>query len=348
MNPAWLQAASALLLTALFVGVLDTPARRWGWIDYPNATRKRHRDAVPLTGGAAMCLAFVLVVLFSTPLPVAWPLVIAMAAVTLAGVWDDRHDVGALIRMVVQAMAVLVLCLATDTRLETLGALVGPTPIHIPQMLQLPFTVFAVVGVINAMNMIDGVDGLAGGLSLVALVALVVLAQASGQTATAGVLLTLAGGVVGFLLFNLRHPWRDHAKAFMGDAGSTLLGLALGWHLVALSQPGATAVALPPALALWLVAIPLIDTVRLMISRALGGRSPLAADHNHLHHVLRDRGWSDVHITVALVLLGAVVAAGAIAMWRAGVRESTLFYGFLGSFAAVTLAIAVFGRARNS
>ena len=86
----------------------------------------------------------------------------------------------------------------------------------------------------------------------------------------------------------------------MGDAGSMFLGFALTWYAIALSQ-GETR-ALPPAAALWFLMIPIFDAVSMMLRRILKGRSPFAADREHLHHIFLLAGYS-VNETV-LVMTG--------------------------------------------
>jgi UDP-GlcNAc:undecaprenyl-phosphate GlcNAc-1-phosphate transferase len=65
----------------------------------------------------------------------------------------------------------------------------------------------------------------------------------------------------------------------MGDAGSLLVVFVLAWFVVDLSQGEQCAVA--PAQALWIMLIPLMDTVRLFIWRSALGGSPFSADQHH-------------------------------------------------------------------
>ncbi len=119
-----------------------------------------------------------------------------------------------------------------------------------------------------------------------------------------------AVAVAVFLAFNSRLPGRARALTFMGNSGSAFLGLLLAWSAIRLthdSQPGVT-----PALAPWLVALPIMDCLTLIVRRTLEGRSPFDADRCHFHHLLLDRSWrvSSVVVIAALVHLG-------LALWRA-------------------------------
>jgi UDP-GlcNAc:undecaprenyl-phosphate GlcNAc-1-phosphate transferase len=193
-------------------------------------------------------------------------------------------------------------------------------------------TVFAVVGVINAVNMIDGMDGLAGSTSLVSFAWYGVAATAAGLPGLAALAWVMCGGLAGFLLLNLRLPWQPRARVFLGDAGSTLLGFSLAWFAIDLTQgPGRT---MPPIAALWVVLLPLADTVSLMARRRSRGMSPFHPDREHIHHFLLAHGFS---VSGALlVLVGVSILFGAVGVlgWRMGVPEPVLFYAFASLFFA--------------
>ena len=96
-----------------------------------------------------------------------------------------------------------------------------------------------------------------------------------------------------------------------------------------------------PVAALWLLMIPLFDTVWLILWRFSQGRSPTSSDVGHLHHVLQMTGMrpaTSVWIMLTIATIGAV--AGLAALER-GVAESTLFYLFLGLFAGYCVLMAV-------
>jgi UDP-GlcNAc:undecaprenyl-phosphate GlcNAc-1-phosphate transferase len=150
-------------------------------------------------------------------------------------------------------------------------------------VMALPFTIFAGVGVINAFNMSDGVDGLCGTLALVALSGLGVAAAMADRVGELFLIAALSGGLIGFLIFNVRVPGRSQAKAFLGDAGSYLLGLAVLYLAVRLSQGEGRA--MPPVAALWFCLLPLVDTVGMILRRVRRGRSPFSPDREHIHHV---------------------------------------------------------------
>jgi UDP-GlcNAc:undecaprenyl-phosphate GlcNAc-1-phosphate transferase len=98
-----------------------------------------------------------------------------------------------------------------------------------------PVTVLVIVGLSNAINMVDGLDGLAAGVSLTSLAWMLVAAVLTGASAPSGLPILIAA-VGGFMLLNSRHPFNTRAAAFLGDSGSMVLGVCLGWYAITLSQ----------------------------------------------------------------------------------------------------------------
>ena len=96
----------------------------------------------------------------------------------------------------------------------------------------IPFTVFVIVAMTNATNLTDGVDGLCGLTGFVAALALLLLSGLTGHMSMGIPAVALAGGLAGFLMWNL-HP----AKVFMGDTGSLFIGGALTALAFGIEQP---------------------------------------------------------------------------------------------------------------
>ena len=331
-----IQDISPLLLSFGFcvgmIALLIHPARVWGWVDHPSS-RKHHRTPVPLVGGVAMCVAYSLSLLALPEPPHSYQaLLVAMVLLTLIGLYDDLRAIRPIIRFAFQGGAVLVMALGGGVVLDSLGDLFGLGDVILGGGIALAVTVFGVVGVINAFNMSDGLDGLAGGLALIAAGWLVVLLQmaSSAHADDSNALLTLVLVIAGFLCFNLRHPWRARASVFMGDAGSTMLGFVLAWFLVHLSQ-GQEAV-MTPMTAVWLLALPLMDTIAVMIRRIRIGHHPFAADRRHAHHLLLGCGLTDGRAAALLLIAALSIGAVGVAAHGLGVPEYLQFYAFLALF----------------
>ena len=163
------------------------------------------------------------------------------------------------------------------------------------------FAAFVMVGCVNAVNLTDGLDGLAGSVTLVVCVFFAVLSKWWEMGAVGVFAGALAGGLLGFLLYNF-HP----AKVFMGDTGSLFLGGAVCAMAFALDIP----------LVLVLVGIIYIaetmsDIIQVGYFKLTHGKRIFRMAP--LHHHLELGGWSEVRIvltftgiTVAFCLLAFV------------------------------------------
>ncbi len=317
----------AIPVTAALILFFRRHAPLLGVVDVPGG-RKHHHGDIPLVGGLAMFGGLLVMALFALATGqfhnehAAFLAAVSLLVVT--GFVDDRSGLSPRIRFVLQAIATLIMVYGADIRLDNFGNLFGFGDV-ITGPLAAPITVFAVLGVINAMNMIDGVDGLAGGVALIALLVFSAFAAASGYLHQT-MLLPLACVIIGFMVFNLRTPWRSHASVFMGDAGSVLLGFALAWYAVDLAQARE---AMTPITAVWILGIPLMDTTSLMIRRVIKGRSPFAADREHLHHIVQRAGFTPGQTVVIVYALTLLLAAIGVAGWWLGLPEYVMFYAFM-------------------
>jgi len=295
----------AFVATIALIVLLRPLAVRVGLVDIPNE-RKSHRAPTPLVGGLAIFagLALGFFLCDGGLLPISQREVYSFFGAGLllvgVGVVDDFLDLSPAVRLVAQVLAALLMIFGAGVVLKDLGSMTPGGEVLQLQVLAVPFTVFATLGIINALNMCDGLDGLSGSLAITSLSGLILAAYTWGVPADTVLLPILGTGIVAFLLFNLRLLGRERASVFLGDAGSMFLGFALTWYAIALSQGEHRA--LPPAAALWFLMIPIFDAVSMMLRRILKGRSPFAADREHLHHIFLLAGYS-VNETV-LVMTG--------------------------------------------
>jgi UDP-GlcNAc:undecaprenyl-phosphate GlcNAc-1-phosphate transferase len=146
-----------------------------------------------------------------------------------------------------------------------------------------------------------------------------------------GPILVVMAAMVPYLMCNLE-IWRCRGrKVFLGDAGSMLLGYFVVWTIITASQ---NAGAMSPVTALWVIALPLMDTINVMGRRMLRGNSPFTADKCHLHHLLA-RIYGSTRTALLLMLLAAMSLAGMGAGGQlAGVSEPVMFGGGVGVFLA--------------
>jgi UDP-GlcNAc:undecaprenyl-phosphate GlcNAc-1-phosphate transferase len=212
-----------------------------------------------------------------------------------------------------------------DHVIYNMGDLLGEGDINLGGW-GIPFTVFIVIGVTNALNMSDGIDGLAGGVSLISFLSMYYLAMDAGWVVESQILLIFIAILIPFLLLNAPFFGKRSARLFMGDAGSMFLGFALAWYITVLSQ-GEKAV-ISPVITLWIFAIPLLDTVSIMVRRMVKGRSPFSPDRDHFHHIFQAAGYSNRKTLIIILLTQVVLSSIGIAGHKAGVPDWVMFWGF--------------------
>jgi len=306
---------------------LSILAPKIGLLAYPGDHRL-HLEPTPMVGGIAIFIGIALGVFlldqsYLSILP-------SLFLLCFIGGIDDRYKLPFLVRFAAQAFSAYLMIELTGTNLTSLGNLFLDTEILLGEWSK-PLTIFAVVGVINAINMSDGLDGLAGSLTVLVLItALILNPELHSFTA-----INIAA-IAGFLFWNLR-VGRLKAKLFMGDAGSTMLGLVVAFNLIQLSQAPVSLI--PPVTVLWFLAIPLFDAVSVLLIRPLKGRSPFAADRIHYHHIIQDRGLSVNATLVFVLLLQTILILFGLYMNKAGITEGAQLSVFLFFFSGYMLLV---------
>ena len=332
-------------LSFVFTLLIKRLAPRFNFVDKPGH-RKIHDTPKPLGGGIAIFLAVALpmlaalaVVNFHTPAatsdpqslathwagiryhtPLAFKLLAAMLAIHLLGLADDRRAMGPMVKLVVQLAITTTLVVWADVRVLTFLGM-------IPSVI---LTVLWITAITNAFNFLDNMDGLSAGIAAVASTAFLITALLIGQWFVAAMLALLLGALLGFLCFNF-----NPASIFMGDSGSTLIGLLLGVLTIRTTYllPGKTLGAgwysvFVPVIVL---AIPMYDLIVVSIIRLANGRSPFVGDTNHLSHRLVRRGMSRRSAVLCIYLMTAATSSAAIVLPHV---DST--------FAAVALFVQTF------
>ncbi|NOS87139.1 MAG: undecaprenyl-phosphate alpha-N-acetylglucosaminyl 1-phosphate transferase [Methylococcaceae bacterium] len=322
----------SLFSTIIFIIVLFPLAIKVGLMDKPDH-RKHHKHPTPLIGGLGIFLATSLTLLLND-LEIVNKVAFIAATGLLAGVGlvDDYKGLGVKIRLVAQIAAALIMTEVADLKINDLGDLLGTGNIDLGLFATL-FTVFAVVGGINAFNMVDGIDGLAGSLMMVSLVTIAAASWLGGNIMLFNYTIIFIAAVLGFLFFNLRIFGRKNAAIFLGDTGSTLFGFIVCWLGIYAAQGEHQM--FTPTTVLWLMAIPLLDSVSTMCRRMSKGRSPFSPDRQHLHHILALAGFSVNGKLIVIVASAAFLSAfGYVAGQYWGVPEKVLFFIFLDVFIA--------------
>jgi UDP-GlcNAc:undecaprenyl-phosphate GlcNAc-1-phosphate transferase len=304
-------------------------------MDYPDNHRKVHESPKPLVGGIGMLM----IVSFSSVLFVP-PSDInlrgyysAVILLSIAGFLDDFKELHYKWKFIAQLVAVMLMMQYSRSVLISFGNILSFGSIDFGIFFA-PVTVFCTIGVINAINMIDGLDGLAGGISLVGFIAFGFLAFLNEQTDLFLLSLALSGAVLGFLKYN----WYP-ARVFMGDAGSFFLGFSLGFLAIAITQTRSDETnAVYPVAALLILAVPIVDTVTVMLKRLITGKNPFIPDQNHFHHLLLKLGLPSNLAALLIVGMAACFALFAVVGTLLKLKESYMFMVFLSFLVSYFLA----------
>lgn len=314
-----------LLATMLFMFALRPIARVLGLIDQPGG-RKAHVGKIPVIGGLAMLVGIVVGGVIGGHIENFAYFLMSVVILVLIGVLDDRFDLPPSVRLMAQMCAALTMIYGASLLVNDLGAIGGSSRFELGWFAPI-FSVLIVVTAINAFNMFDGSDGVAGIQSLMALVFFGFICIMGGNFNTLPLIMILVGCVFGFLIFNWPSNRTRSVRAFMGDAGSTMLGFALAWLSVDLSQ-GANRV-ISPIIALWIFALPVFDFFSNMIRRVRIGRSPFHADSEHLHHILRRFGLSSRRVAQVILVASAALGSIGVAAFLNGISDVVLLIAWL-------------------
>jgi UDP-GlcNAc:undecaprenyl-phosphate GlcNAc-1-phosphate transferase len=313
-----------MIVTMAWLPLLVRLANRWLIIDHPGV-RKVHSAPVPRVGGIAMALGVLIAALVTMHLQRSdiWFLAAAGVLITF-GVVDDRFDLDYRVKLIGQLLAVSIVVFAGDVRIQSIAL---DDRLWLPSWVSLPFTAFFLVGVTNAVNLADGLDGLAGGTTFLCLCAVALLSSIGVPGSSTALALAFAGAVLGFLRFNT-YP----ASVFMGDAGSQLLGFGIGVLSIRATQSASSEIS--AAIPILLLALPILDTLSVMVQRIGEGRSPFSPDKNHIHHKLLSLGF-DHHeaVMVIYVLQGALFVIAYFLRYESDV----VILGFVAAFFAAAI-----------
>lgn len=329
-----LESSASLALSAFLVVFLRRLAVPLRLIDLPDH-RKIHEGAIPLCGGIAIFLSFTSIAILGSPMSLGPGFWMAMLLVIGLGIADDRFALPARARFLAQVLIALALISTEGLGQVSLGDVLPAEAVGGAIGLFILSVTF-VVGLVNAWNMMDGVDGLAGGSAAAALIWVLLLAVHLGEEGLVFPVLVLVAAIGGFLIFNARSPWCTKASVYLGDAGSTTLGAIIAYLVLRLADG---AEGLPFPVLLWLVIVPVIDTLSLMVRRMLDHRSPMSADRRHLHHLLIDAGFSPAAASYTIIavsfLCGGIGYLGLLAGLPASVMTIGLVFVVLGHTAFV-------------
>ena len=308
--------ASALLLAIGVVPLMRQIALQTGTVDRP-AARKIHSAPVPLLGGVAIYLTFILVLFFfgdRTYINEAIGIFVGASFMSFMGIIDDRWGLGSYVKLAGQVGAAAIL-IYSGVKVQLFDS-----------WLDIAVTLVWVVGITNALNLLDNMDGLSGGVAMIAAIFFTLLAAMSKQYLVGVLAAALAGACAGFLIYN----WNP-AHIFMGDAGSLFLGFMLAAVAIKLRFPS-NSITVTWMIPVLVLGLPLFDTLLVFVSRLRRGKNPLTTPgKDHVSHRLASLLSSRREAVLVCYLIGCGFGLAAIFVSQASWIEAL--------FVAISLAL---------
>lgn len=252
---------------AIYMGVYDVPNER-----------KIQKSPVPLLGGVGIFLTFLLgYILFGIKNDIMLSILIASFLILLLGIFDDIKPIPAKYKFIVHILIASIIVFYGNLKLDYTTFL----GLNINFGVFAPYiTILLIVGIINAINLIDGLDGLSGGIASIYFLTTAVLGFILNKFGGLDIIISIImlGATLGYLVHNF-----PPAKIYMGDAGSTFIGLMISViMLIGFKTLTLTSLIIPSLL----LAIPILDTLFAIIRRKLKHKSAMEPDKEHLHHQL--------------------------------------------------------------
>lgn len=281
-------------------------ARLKNIVDNPNA-RKLNKEPIPVLGGVGIFFGFMFSLsvagYYIEGLNIPYVIIIAMLLLLYIGVGDDILGLSPNMRFAMQIFAVSLMMFLGNVYIDNFHGIWGIE--KLPKIVAGALTVVSCVGIINAFNLIDGVDGLCSGLGMFASLLFAICFIRMGDIACAVLAFSLFGALMPFMLHNV---FGRRSKMFLGDGGSLVVGFTCALFVTRVIQNGSDVVTGSTiSFTLAILAIPVFDTVRVMLARILRRRSPFSPDKTHLHHMFISLGFSHAMTTINIITLNGLV-----------------------------------------
>ena len=345
-----LLAVVAFIVTTLIFPYILSFARKHNIVDNPNA-RKLQRVPVPVMGGMTVFIGFLaavvvgMIIMGDTRVLKTLALLFVMYAI---GMWDDMKDVSASLRFIVELVVVWLIILLLGVELNDFHGTWGLNVL--PDAVSVPLSLVAGVGIMNAVNLIDGVDGYCSTYGVMSCTAYACIFHAAGDMTMFTLALIEIGALIPFFFHNV---FGKTSKMFLGDGGSLMLGTMLALFTFsavssksackAIEDNGLSLVALTFAI----MAVPVFDTLRVMLFRILKGGSPFHPDKTHLHHLFIEMNFSHL-ATSGVIVMGNVVIVGLLLLaWWLGASVDWQLYIVLFTALLYTWAFYFFMEAQH-
>lgn len=285
----------ALILTPVVVRF----ASKNGFLDMPVYELQIHKQPVPLLGGLAIFMSFIVAIITASlildfEMLSVTSVVIGGTIIFIVALWDDIRGVSPYIRLFAQVSSALIIAMGGfQMRVFNSG------------LLNLLLTIFFVAGACNSINLLDGMDGLASGVGIIVGMGFLMLSILSGNTIGMIFSMIIVGVLAGFLLYNF-HP----ARIFLGDSGSNFIGFCLAFLAIDFSRrnPGWEGLFIP----IVLMTVPILDTALAITRRLLSRRSIFAGNPYHFYDWFLQKGLTQRKVALIVYGIGLLLTISGV------------------------------------
>lgn len=313
----------ALLLSAIFIKVIMRYAYNHNLFD-KHTKRKIHQGDVPRLGGLAFVPVAIIIFIIALCIHLDsgfdisldamgyMGVLLSIAIVYGTGVLDDFIGLRYRSKFIFQFVVGLLLC-ACGIHLNDVYGLFGL--FEVPLIFSCILTIFMIILSINSFNFIDGIDGLSSSIAILSFGYYTVILYLNNSILFMLPLLFICV-LLPFFCFNVFGNDKKHSKIFMGDTGSTVIGLLLCVLAIIINEDHSTMLIYknPIVLAFAPLMLPCFDVFNVVVYRLLKAKNPFKADDNHFHHRLLKLGLSQHAALVVELIVFVVMTSAAIAL----------------------------------
>jgi UDP-GlcNAc:undecaprenyl-phosphate/decaprenyl-phosphate GlcNAc-1-phosphate transferase len=304
----------AIAFNLYAIPVIIRIARAKKLYDVPGG-RKNHLTSVPTLGGLGIYATITTVSLtfintcglngggITNSLNSLPPIIAGFTLIFFIGMKDDLLNISAWKKLLVEFVALIILVVVGDIRLNSMQGMFSISEISYPASILL--SLFAGIVIINSFNLIDGIDGLAASITMLASIVFGIYFLAINEWEYSVLSFIILGSLIPFFYFN---AFGKKNKIFMGDTGSLILGFIMTVLVFRFNEMNGYSFIKPhfsagPAFSFAVLIVPMFDTLRVFAIRIFRGGSPFEADQRHIHHILLDLGFTHLQSTLILVVI---------------------------------------------
>jgi len=294
----------SFILAFISIPTILRVARSKNLFDEPNK-RRVNKVKTPTLGGLGIFIGFLFTYLLYLDLydyhnvPF---MAVSLLIIFSIGIKDDILITAPILKLMGQILAVIIIVGLGNLRITDFHGFFGLQPDYFFSII---FTTLLMVFFINGFNLIDGIDGLAAITGIIVTISFSFWFLINGEFMIPILGAMLVGALIAFLYYNIISK---RQKIFMGDSGSLIIGFIVSVIAIRFMELNAEInrpflnypMTSAPAVAMGIMIIPIIDTIRVFFRRVIRGQSPFVADKTHIHHRMLSLGMS--HLQIALTL----------------------------------------------